>query len=56
MSDEYFNQYNEPNATFENTHVHDDDEEVEEHGARGDREYMTQLRDQIAQQLMHNME
>lgn len=59
LSDEYFTQYDEPTVTFRNNHVRvddDDEDEVEAHGTAADREYMTQLRDGIVEQLMQNME
>ncbi|KAE8655405.1 Detected protein of unknown function [Hibiscus syriacus] len=54
LSDEFFNEYDQPNVTFQNTNVRvaDDEDEPEGHGSAADREYMTQLRDEIAEQLM----
>ncbi|XP_076938049.1 uncharacterized protein LOC143606020 [Bidens hawaiensis] len=53
LSDELFEKYDQPNVSFRNTHVHIDAEkgEVEAHDTTLDREYMTQLRDEIAEQL-----
>ncbi|KAE8695349.1 Detected protein of unknown function [Hibiscus syriacus] len=58
LSDEFFNEYDQPNVTFQNTNVcvADDEDEPEGHGSAADREYMTQLRDEIAEQLMQNMD
>ncbi|KAD5507426.1 hypothetical protein E3N88_15129 [Mikania micrantha] len=58
LSDELFAQYDQPNLSFRNTHVNvvADEDEVEANGTASDREYMTRLRDEIAEQLMQNME
>ncbi|XP_076904955.1 uncharacterized protein LOC143560559 [Bidens hawaiensis] len=57
LSDESFEQYDQPDVSFRNTHVHvADEDEVEAHGTASDREYMTQLRDEIAEQLMQSTE
>ncbi|XP_052625019.1 uncharacterized protein LOC128132471 [Lactuca sativa] len=47
----------EPNVPFRNNNVaiDDDEDEIPTHGIAADREYMTQLRDEIADQLMHNI-
>ncbi|XP_052623631.1 uncharacterized protein LOC122196073 [Lactuca sativa] len=52
MSDEYFARYDEPNVSFRNNNVGVDDDEdgIPTHGTTTDREYMTQLRDEIADQ------
>ncbi|KAL8223188.1 hypothetical protein R6Q57_020587 [Mikania cordata] len=44
--------------SFRNTHVNvvADEDEVEANGTASDREYMTRLRDEIADKLMQNME
>ena len=58
LSDEYFARYDEPNVPFRNNNVAIDDDEdgIPTHGTAADREYMTQLRDEIADQLMHNID
>ncbi|XP_076929228.1 uncharacterized protein LOC143593497 [Bidens hawaiensis] len=58
LSDELFEQYDQPNVSFRNTHVHVDvdEDEVEAHGTASDREYITQLLDKIAEQLMQSTE
>ncbi|XP_076894920.1 uncharacterized protein LOC143547359 [Bidens hawaiensis] len=57
LSDELFEQYDKPDVSFRNTHVHvADEDEVEAHSTASDREYMTQLRDEIAEQLMQSTE
>ena len=56
LSDEYFARYNEPNAPVRNNNpINDDEEEDPTRGTQADREYMTQLRDTLAEQLMQNM-
>ena len=54
LSDEYFAEYDQPNVSFRNTHVtvDDDEDEVQTNGTAADREFMTQLRDEIAEQLI----
>ncbi|KAL4562191.1 hypothetical protein LXL04_034389 [Taraxacum kok-saghyz] len=56
LSDEYFAEYDQPNVSIRNTHVtiDDDEDEVQTHGTAADREVMTQLRDEIVEQLMQN--
>ncbi|XP_076951159.1 uncharacterized protein LOC143624348 [Bidens hawaiensis] len=50
LSNELFEQYDQPNVSFRKTHVHvADEDEVEAQGTASDREYMTQLRDEIAE-------
>ncbi|KAJ0830419.1 putative harbinger transposase-derived nuclease domain-containing protein [Helianthus annuus] len=58
LSDELFTEYDQPNVSVHNSQVHvdADEDEVEAHGTASDREYMTQLRDEIAEQLMQNMD
>lgn len=58
LSDDLFTEYDQPNVSSNNRQVHvdADEDEVEAHGTASDREYMTQLRDAIAEQLMQNME
>nr|KAJ0192580.1 hypothetical protein LSAT_V11C800447370 [Lactuca sativa] len=66
LSDEYFSQYNQVDVSLQSNNVRDDDDEEEEeeddvdevqpHGSARDREYMVHLRDQIADQLMRNVE
>ncbi|XP_052619593.1 uncharacterized protein LOC128125970 [Lactuca sativa] len=58
LSDEYFARYDEPNVSFRNNNVavDDDEDEIPTHGTAADREYMTQLQDEIADQLMHNID
>ena len=60
LSDELFTQYDQPNVPFGNDHENIDvDDPQDEVGARdtaSDREYMTRLRDDIAEQLMRNMD
>ncbi|XP_076884009.1 uncharacterized protein LOC143533002 [Bidens hawaiensis] len=57
LSDELFEQYDQSDVPFRNTHVHvADKDEVEAQGTALDREYMTQLRDEIAEQLMQSTE
>ena len=58
LSDEYFAEYDQPNVSFRNTHVtvDDDEDEVQTNGTAADREFMTQLRDEIAEQLMQTTE
>ncbi|XP_023750855.2 uncharacterized protein LOC111899220 [Lactuca sativa] len=58
MSNEYFAQYDEPNVSFRtnNVGVDDDEDGIPTHGTTADREYMTQLQDEIADQLMHNID
>ncbi|XP_076889159.1 uncharacterized protein LOC143539846 [Bidens hawaiensis] len=57
LSDELFEQYDQPDVLFRNTHVHvADEDEIEAHGTASDCEYMTQLRDEIAEQLMQGAE
>ncbi|XP_076940748.1 uncharacterized protein LOC143610051 [Bidens hawaiensis] len=57
LSNELFEQYDQPDVSFINTHVHvADEDEIEAHGTTSDREYMTQLRDEIAEQLMQSTE
>ncbi|XP_023769579.2 uncharacterized protein LOC111918148 [Lactuca sativa] len=57
LSDEYFARYDEPNVPFQNNNVAIDDDEdgIPTHGTAADRDYMTQLWDEIADQLMHNI-
>ncbi|XP_071738895.1 uncharacterized protein [Rutidosis leptorrhynchoides] len=62
LSDELFAKYDQPNVQLDNDHVQhngneevdddDDDDDVQPHGTRADRQYMINLRDQIAEQLM----
>ncbi|KAL4556320.1 hypothetical protein LXL04_038967 [Taraxacum kok-saghyz] len=54
LTDEYFAQYDQPNVSFRNTNVFvdDDEDEVQPIGTAADREFMTQVRDEIAEQLM----
>ncbi|KAL4575013.1 hypothetical protein LXL04_021853 [Taraxacum kok-saghyz] len=56
LSDEYFAQYDQPNVSFRNTNVSvdDDEDEVQTHGTAADCEFMSQLRDEIAKQLMQS--
>ncbi|XP_052622280.1 uncharacterized protein LOC128127662 [Lactuca sativa] len=58
LSDEYFARYDEPNVPFRNNNVAIDDDEdgIPTHGTAADGEYMTQLRDEIVDQLMHNID
>lgn len=58
LSDDFFTLYDQPNVSLGNRHVHvdADEDEVEAHGTASDREYMTQLRDDIAEQLMQIVE
>ena len=58
LSDKYFARYEEPNVTCPNNNEPVDDAEVEvpTQGSAADRDYMTTLRDEIAEQLMQNME
>nr|KAJ0204905.1 hypothetical protein LSAT_V11C500258830 [Lactuca sativa] len=66
LSDEYFSQYNQVNISLQSNNVQDDDDDYEEeeddvdevqpHESARDREYMVHLRDQIADQLMRNVE
>ncbi|KAK9050246.1 hypothetical protein SSX86_030784 [Deinandra increscens subsp. villosa] len=58
LSDDFFAQYDQPNVSLQNSHVHvnGNEDEVEAHGTAADRDYMTQLRDGIAEQLMQNIE
>ncbi|KAL7583284.1 hypothetical protein Lser_V15G44511 [Lactuca serriola] len=59
LSDEYFARYDETNVSFRNNNVFiddDDDEGIPTHGTTTDREYMTQLRDEIVDQLMYNID
>ncbi|KAL4587942.1 hypothetical protein LXL04_000819 [Taraxacum kok-saghyz] len=53
LSDEYFAQYEEPNVTYPNNNEPVDDAEVEvpTQGSAADRDYMTTLRDEIAEHL-----
>ncbi|KAJ0587764.1 hypothetical protein HanIR_Chr04g0166941 [Helianthus annuus] len=57
LSDELFTEYDQPNVSLHNKQVHvdADEDEVEAHCTASDREYMTQLRDEIAEQLMQIM-
>lgn len=58
LSDELFTEYNQPNVLVHNrlVHVDVDEDEVEAHGTASDQKYMTQLRDEIAEQLMQSMD
>nr|KAJ0186751.1 hypothetical protein LSAT_V11C900455460 [Lactuca sativa] len=58
LRDEYFSRYDELNVSVRNNNaVFDDDEdEISTHSIAADHEYMTQLRDEIVEQLMQNME
>nr|KAJ0221145.1 hypothetical protein LSAT_V11C200080520 [Lactuca sativa] len=70
LSDEYFSQYNQVDISLQRNNVQDDDDdddddeeeeeddvdEVQPHRSARDREYMVHLRDQIADQLMRNVE
>ncbi|XP_023760234.1 uncharacterized protein LOC111908652 [Lactuca sativa] len=58
LSDEYFARYDEPNVSFRNNNVtfNDDEGGIPTNATATDREYMTQLRDEIADQLMHNID
>ncbi|XP_035836775.1 uncharacterized protein LOC118484848 [Helianthus annuus] len=58
LSDGLFTEYDQPNVSLHNRQVHVDayEDEVEAHGTASDREYMTQLRDEIAEQLMQSMD
>ncbi|KAJ0603059.1 hypothetical protein HanIR_Chr03g0146431 [Helianthus annuus] len=51
-------EYDQPNVSVHNrlVHVDADEDEVEAHGTAADREYMTQLRDEIVEQLMQSMD
>ncbi|KAK9078485.1 hypothetical protein SSX86_002542 [Deinandra increscens subsp. villosa] len=57
LSDEFFDEYDQPNVRLQDgdEHVQDHgDEQEPRHGSSEDRQFMSQLRDQIAQQLMQN--
>uniref|UniRef100_A0A251UF39 DDE Tnp4 domain-containing protein n=1 Tax=Helianthus annuus TaxID=4232 RepID=A0A251UF39_HELAN len=60
LSDDLFDEYDHPNVRLQDgdEHVQDGgenrEEEVPRHGSSADREFMSQLRDQIAQELMQN--
>ncbi|XP_021974313.2 uncharacterized protein LOC110869323 [Helianthus annuus] len=58
LSNGLFTEYDQPNVSMHNrlVHVDADEDEVEAHGTVADREYMTQLRDEIAEQLMQSMD
>ncbi|XP_052626775.1 uncharacterized protein LOC111896460 [Lactuca sativa] len=67
LSDEYFSQYNQVDISLQSNNVQDDDDEEEEeeeddvdevqpHRSARDQEYMVHLQDQIANQLMRNVE
>ena len=58
LSDEFFTQYDQPDVTVQDTNVNVDanEDEVEAHGTASDREYMSKLRDEIAEQLMQLVE
>ncbi|XP_023762980.2 uncharacterized protein LOC111911435 [Lactuca sativa] len=58
LRDEFFARYDEPNVSVRNNNagVDNDEDEIPTHGTAADREYMTQLRDEIAEQLIQNME
>ncbi|KAL7592227.1 hypothetical protein Lser_V15G33234 [Lactuca serriola] len=58
LRDEYFARYDEPNVSIRNNNVVVDDDEyqIPTHSTAADHEYMTQLRDEIAEQLMQNIE
>ncbi|KAL7617295.1 hypothetical protein Lser_V15G00779 [Lactuca serriola] len=58
LRDEFFARYDEPNVSVRNNNagVDNDEDEIPTHGTAADCEYMTQLRDEIAEQLMQNME
>ena len=58
LRDEFFARYDEPNVSVRNNNavVDNDEDEIPTHGTAADREYMSQLRDEIAEQLMQNME
>ncbi|KAL7614212.1 hypothetical protein Lser_V15G07195 [Lactuca serriola] len=58
LHDELFARYDKPNVSVQknNAVVDNDEDEIPTHGTAADREYMTQLRDEIAEQLMQNME
>ncbi|KAL6494272.1 hypothetical protein OROGR_031072 [Orobanche gracilis] len=55
FDDDLFAQYDEPSMSVGNNHGNaspENEDEVETHGSAADREYMTHLRDEIAEQLM----
>ncbi|XP_076884758.1 uncharacterized protein LOC143534041 [Bidens hawaiensis] len=56
--DELFTQYDQPNVSIGNSRgqIDADEDEVEALGTASYREYMTQLRDEIAEQLMQSTE
>ncbi|XP_022040282.1 uncharacterized protein LOC110942827 [Helianthus annuus] len=56
LSDDFFDEYDHPNVRLQDgdEHAQDGGEEVAYHGSAADREFMSQLRDQIAQELMQN--
>ena len=58
LRDEYFARYDEPNVLVRNNNavVDNDENEIPTHGTAAHREYMTQLRDKIVDQLMHNID
>ncbi|KAK9065899.1 hypothetical protein SSX86_015301 [Deinandra increscens subsp. villosa] len=58
LSDDFFEQYDQPDVSLGNSHVQvgTDGVEGEAHGTASDRECMTQLRDQIAEQLLQHVE
>ncbi|KAL7607165.1 hypothetical protein Lser_V15G15680 [Lactuca serriola] len=58
LRDEFFARYDEPNVSVRNNNavVDNDKDVIPTHGTAANREYMTQLRDEIAEQLMQNME
>ncbi|XP_023762272.1 uncharacterized protein LOC111910668 [Lactuca sativa] len=58
LHDEYFARYDEPNVSVRNNNavVDNDEDEIPTNGTEADREYMAQLRDEIAEQLMQSME
>ena len=58
LRDEFFARYDEPNVSVRNNNavVDNDEYEIPTHGTAADRKYMTQLRNEIVEQLMQNME
>ncbi|KAI3709115.1 hypothetical protein L2E82_38874 [Cichorium intybus] len=57
FSDEFFSQYDQVDAPIQSDddEGEDDEDDVQPHGSAADREYMVNLRDQIADHLMQNM-
>ena len=58
LSDEYFARYDEPNVLFRNNNVavDDNEDEILRYDIAADHEYITQLWDEIDEQLMQNID